>query len=1384
MLATRQLVPSSVTHLACSLLLEGGNTALLSAVASSLHIRLPVWKTDSDGNVSCVFTPTKDELHIGTVAVALVPCAYQCFMVITQDCELLVGRYQANLPAPSNSWLVNDSLHHNNTWLILYRGKLPGHGIVNHLVPNSRLLFAVGVSGTVVECSITRGLRHTASIDIPENVSGTFFCEKWVFNTSQGVGPYSYGVAPFRRDVVEQSDEELLTQCTVAELAQRKRLRCPPAAASSSASLPVRVTLRFQALGDHMFSMTSLPAPVHPRRHDRFVFVFSNLLNVYDGSCYSLRGAPLTSFSVGGSLYLALDLPGRLLILSVVDGVHVLSTLSVDPISRNVTLNMTSNYGKMRLARGLQRPLAGVVVQHGGAEEVLWLLLSDGFLTEVSIGELQLCDKFPVTLDAPGIQSGDCEDGEWVTVHISGLPRDFRAVSLVPFWRGRVEEFQPYAVTKRYALLSDGVSDTYLVDLVERRAVGSLSSHGAMTATCDGPEMDLIVAYSKGMLQRISPGVRSPARVHAAFSGVHQMFALPHMKCTHSTTLVFHFLVTTATRSFFCRGTIDHLEMLQESEAFVLDEPTLAVHSATESTDSQGEGQGMMSSSLFLRFAQCTPTCINLAGLRIPFSHILPKLSSVSHARFAGDAFVAVANCQHVVIFSIINRDTVRVYLEEDLLADVSHLTAWRTRESGRWAVAACLWSHKVVVWLVGVGSTRRHELAINDVVASSFPLPDGGVGLTFMNCRMAAMYNNTAEDLPIITEMMDVGNKMLRAECCLPVTTHGAIAANHHFDLVALYNGRVELVALGSSGVVEEQLGVALGTPLLGTAGISDNGVAGHGHTDVVGRTTLRCGFVLYLPDASFYLLVLYDGSGIIVWSVPELLSSSATNAGHSRRRSALLRGPVTYQVTHALQLPFITAHDHRLTRAVYLPLSNTIVTLTDRGEKTSFVTAIDAEAFRMIDGLPMSAKEIPTCIESFSVFEADVAVIGTAQQSADVDTDPTSGRLLVVQVRPLRISATACITTGGVLDISVQGHGDDHLIAVAGMKHVLVYRLAGLTLSLVCSAENKSVCTTVALRYPFLSCGLYMWGTHYMQLLPPGTEDDGDTVGRSGGNTASDGRLAAHHGDECAPWSRWGGTAFTLKICALEPTAFSAVHSQTVYGEDFARIDAERNVMTVTFRDPAGLVADEMPETRVVGVEGGYSGVLTRCLRLPSLPLQIRRSEQGRAPWRHRSAPFVSWCGRPTALRLVGTALLLPCADGSLHCAAEIPHAFVSPLLRLEQRVTELYDTTMALSWPECGAGGGLHRTYHSVSFEAGNAVQCATRVLPRQSFLCVDAIEEYFLLTRLAEMPDPLLTGEERTMIARKKRLMDEYLRPVWEEYGGELRDVDVGDMLHLW
>ncbi|EAN86139.1 hypothetical protein C3747_92g130 [Trypanosoma cruzi] len=1399
MLTTRQLVPSSVAHIVCPLLLQDGTTVFLTAMGSLLKVQQPVWKTDRDGKESCVFVPTRDELHVGSVAVALVACAHQCFLVLTQDCEILVGRYQANLPAPPNSWLCNDVLHHSNAWIVLYRGKFSASQAGGSSIPDARPLFATGMNGTTVQCSILRGVMHTIIIGIPNNAPNTFFREKWLLSIPQSVGPFSYGVAPFRRDVIEQSDEELLMHCTVAELAERKHLESPPPVTQSYGFPPVSVTLLHRNSDDRIMSMGPMPAK-HSQGPESFAFVFANRssLSVLGVFSSSSRGKLLKNLTVSGSPYFALTLPDRMLVLSLLGCVHVLSILAIDATTQGAMLTMVSGHRTVRIARSMQHPFAAVLLQRCGSWEVLWLLLENGLLTEVSLEILQSCNGNSDICDAPNIQSGDCEDGEWPIACIRGLPHGFRATSILPFNRGHSTNFQPHPVTQRYVLLGDGISDTYIVDLVERCAVGGLLSHGAMTSACSGPDMDIVVTYSKGMLQRLSPGVVSPLRVHAAFAGVHQMYALPHMNASRSLNLTLYFLVTTATRTALLRGAAGCMEELQETEEFVLDEPTLAAFSAPPD-DEKAE----LSSPPSLSFAQCTPTCLNLAGTRNSLREILSRMDCASNACFAGDEFLAVADSQRVTILSIKGRKTPHVILQERVSGDVSHLAAWRLPESSKWAVASCLWSQEIVVWLLGEGDVKRHVLPVDAVVLSGFSVMDGGVGLNFINRTVAVLHYATAEGLPFLTAMEDVDGGAFRAEMCLSVTAVFGLVARPHFNLVAVNAHVVELLLLGPAAVVEERLRVALfPLPLDCRSGINDNSSGSDERTSADGACVrprpLRCGFVLYFSAASFYMLVLSDGMGIAMWSFPDLVPPGSTNATRFRRNGALQRGPVKYQESHAIQLPFITAYDHRLTKAIYMPLSNTIVALTDRGEDISLVSAVDAEAFRVVDGLPMASKEIPMCIESLSGPVEDVVVIGTAVQSAGVTTDPASGRLLLVHVKPLRVSSVACIANGGAIDISVQGYGGDHLIAVASMDRVLVYRLTGLTLSPVCSAEMKSACTTVALCYPFLSCGLYTWGTQYMQLLPRGRaggdaeewetasidqEDDkrGNSQGFSNSNTWNS-RMSALKQADIFSWTRLCGVGFTLKTCALEPTAFAGVHSQAVYGDELVRVDNERNVMTVSFWDPPGLVADEAPDTRVVGLDGSYSSMITRCLRLPSRPLRVQPSEQWRLPWRYRKTPFLTWCDRLTALWPVGPTLLFPCADGSLHCAGEIPSAFASPLLRLEQRITELYDTTLSLSRQGCGAG--LRRTYHSLSFEAAGAVQSATRVLRKQFVLYGDAIEEFFLLTRLTEMPDPRLTAEEHEWITRKKQLMDAHVKQVWEEYAGELQEVDVCDILHLW
>ncbi|RNF24262.1 uncharacterized protein Tco025E_02621 [Trypanosoma conorhini] len=785
MLATRQLIPSSVAHLACPLRLEDGSTILLTATASFLHVQRPAWRFDRSGNETCVFVPTREEMHLGSVAVELVACAHQCFVVLTQDFDLLVGRYQANLPAPPQSWLCNDALHHNNSWLVLYRGNLTASQTGGVSMVGARPLFAIGGNGTTVQCSILRRVRHTLIIDIPKDAPESFFTEKWVLSVPQSVGPFSCSVAPFKRDVVEQSDEELLVHSTVAELTRRKRLQKPPPIAQLYGFPPVSVTLLSRTSDDHILSMALMPE-IPSQEPESFVFVFPHRssLSVFGGLSRSSRGKLLKNFKVSGSPYLVLTLSDRVLVLSIVGCMHVLSVLGVGATPLGAVLNMVGNHRTMRVARSSSHPCAAVVLQQPGeAGEVLWLLLESGLLTELSIEVLRSGKDIPNILDAPSIESGDCEDGEWPIASISGLPHGFRAVSILPFKRGCTTRFQPHPVTERYVLLSDGVADTYLVDLIGRRAVGGVISHGAMTSACAGPGMDLVVAYSKGVLRRLSPGVASPVRVHAAFAGVHQMYALPHMTESRPASVVFYFLVTTAARTALLRGAAGYLEELHDVEGFALDEPTLAVHSAP------AEDEAVAVSSLPpLAFAQCTPTCLNLAGTRKPLREIMPGVDCVSHACFAGAEFLAVAVLQRVSILSLAGRSiSPRLIVQKSLEGDVSHLVAWRMSDSRQWGIAACLWSHEIVVWLLGEGVTQCHVLHGNAVVSSSFSLPDGGAGLTFIDRTVAVLRPTTAEGTPTLTAMADTEREAFLADVCLPVMLLRGSVASPHFQLVAI---------------------------------------------------------------------------------------------------------------------------------------------------------------------------------------------------------------------------------------------------------------------------------------------------------------------------------------------------------------------------------------------------------------------------------------------------------------------------------------------------------------------------------------------------------------------------------------------------------------------
>lgn len=1500
MLATRQIVPSTVAHIVCPLSLIGGGVVLLAAVGTSIHVYKPVWRADSDDDIErCYFSATGDEMHLGNTPISMVACAHQCFAVVTQDHRLVVARYQTNLPVDPLSWVAKDPLHHNNAWIVLHRASLSTDFSGRCSQPVHTPQLACSSDGLVVQCAATGGGRYCVSINFPSTSQGAekLAQTKWVFDVPGSVAQQTFPTAAFKRDVLEQSDEELLERYTIQELVEQKQKQERPEPCIRCGMPPVSVSATSHVCdsNDVSVALLSVASPTTVKsecveKRDSFAFASA------DSDCLDLCMVNRPKFDQifddkypmpSCSPYLVLSLHKTLLVLARLGNTHKLTIFSVDegPVMKICKV--------VRLAQSAVQPIAGVVHQRrqpfqvlesvdgtGESEvsntdsDVLWLLLSNGNLTEFPLGSVARATGPVVVQDAPHLLVGDCEGCDWPLAHISGLPSGFRPSAAVPLPHESTVTFEPHNTTRRYIMLSDGVADSHVIDLETRCTVGALLSNGAMTSACGGPSADIIVSYAKGVLQRLSPGIGAVLRVRATFAGSQRMFLLSTAvgnrlqdKEPEHTLLEFYVVITTAINTVLLRGSGSQLEKVNDVQHLILDEPTLAVYCAPDAQELSPP------SSHF--FAQCTPTRINFSGKWIRLPNVLPEFTSASHACFGDDKWLAVAYGRKFAVFSTANVNDTYVVLLETLPSDVSHVTTWKASESNSgccnstlWCVAACLWSHEVWVWMLDCGvrgelRTRYHIFHLDAVALSSFLITkrtaescDGGVhevgmGLVLLDQGVVVL-QCSIEGPPSLTALKDVDGAPFVADLCLSIATHGAAAAGGpHFDFASLRAGSVELVSLDGMSSSGEQLAVALAPHPGDNSANTDGGML---------LPQLHCGLVVYLPAHSFYLLLLADFDGISLRSITELVPPPqpshlalalgvATNGEAAppisnppcdlRRRGVLLRGPVVYQLTHSMRLPSVTSPSHSLTKAVYLHQCNIIVAMLDRGEQASFISTVDVDTFRVVDAMAMKQDEVAMCMEPLmSLGGGEVSgdfIVGTVILSSDapnaVDKEAATagrgantvlGRLIVVQARPLRISTAADIVgpqlkgNGGVVDLSVQSLGDVHLIAVAALDMVLIFRLVGSTLSLMCSTSCTPACTTVALQYPFLSCSLYSWGTRYMRLVSKSSKSNSDK---------SPNRI---HCPE--PVAALGDVILTqclqddlsLRHCALEPTPFANIHSQTTFADGFVRVDGNRNVVILSLKNPKVNGQNSTAVAAgIVGADGGLRSSITRCMRLPSciqrVSVQRERSHHhlhpnGKnnnnnnihdnggsrgsfrpselTPWRYRQVPFVCWHGRPTALRVVGPSLLLPCADGALHCAREIPQAFVGVLLRLEQRATELYDTTFSLSRrgshvalgesPSCG----LQRTYHTVSYEAETALQSPTRVLMKQSFVSVDAVGELVLLRRLVEIPDAALTSEERLLVERKASLLDERLEHVWAEYGGELKDMAVAELLYLW
>ncbi|CCW62002.1 unnamed protein product [Phytomonas sp. EM1] len=348
MLGIRQLYPSSVVHAACILPLDDDlshktPSVLLAGTGFSVNVyhiekRSPSSELTTISNEEklshdvIAFTPTGHSINIGSMVIRIAALRHQIAIFLTRDLELIVVRYQANLP-----WNLNEknnvscaqSLSHQHHWCILYRHT----SFTSPFGTGARLALGepmvdpkliVGESGNTAQAIIFKNNVHTIHIEhlksgsavatagltffglIGRNRSSNFYHCAWFSEASMPSGEfrfrnhtksestYVYGETDdtraqrlhegWMRGSPSVADEDLMLDHSIKALSQKKREleKMTPNLPTRDPRLP---TVHISIGSLEADCLAPLPSPGVPT--DCFVQLLTNRSSIYV-SCLSM----------------------------------------------------------------------------------------------------------------------------------------------------------------------------------------------------------------------------------------------------------------------------------------------------------------------------------------------------------------------------------------------------------------------------------------------------------------------------------------------------------------------------------------------------------------------------------------------------------------------------------------------------------------------------------------------------------------------------------------------------------------------------------------------------------------------------------------------------------------------------------------------------------------------------------------------------------------------------------------------------------------------------------------------------------------------------------------------------------------------------------------
>jgi hypothetical protein len=379
-----------------------------------------------------------------------------------------------------------------------------------------------------------------------------------------------------------------------------------------------------------------------------------------------------------------------------------------------------------------------------------------------------------------------------------------------------------------------------------------------------------------------------------------------------------------------------------------------------------------------------------------------------------------------------------------------------------------------------------------------------------------------------------------------------------------------------------------------------------------------------------------------------------------------------------------------------------------------TSSLVVCDSHQFLIHDAILLEPFEVVTAFEAVGGPHGAAGLVAVATgilpSTGDHTQEPTCGRVLIVGVSPLRLVGKVKLdravydlasfvlpsssTDDSIFRASGELDGDgDVLLAAANADQVLLVRVIGQEVQVMCRAPTTMRCTVVTVTTPHVVVADYDGGDEIFEVLPP----------------------TAFAGNEC-PEGPGGSAAYRLVRRGGHVMHGSGVIAQKpFFNGEMLRVDTFRNV-TVHALEVSGGSSDEAGSSPPLPSEKSRDLTITGSMRLGSAPTSLT-IVNSIAPLEMLFPPFVGFnkhfdsLFRVTAISPRG---LITCSDGSLFLVTTIPLELGRLLLRLQTAMDK--------------------RGHHPPSlqtFREKTTTRYVNSSLCSQNFLCLNYLERFLTL-----------------------------------------------------